>query len=137
MQTLNTITVNSELRDDWLWLQRHCYDFQHYLDKSQIIFACDLFHSKWIDNQSIQNASGAMKYKYETYEHSQPLILLIIKRLNIIKNKMKIQNTLELTTSIQKQNPEMLKLLSLSCVLSFNHLNLFIIHREELVQTLF
>lgn len=112
-------------------MHRNIFDNLFYLDKSVVTYSCDLFHRKWVENPTKQNMGSVMSAKFETFEHTSPLILLIMQRFDHIQKKMSVQNVLELTAGIKGQNQELLKLLDLFSVLSYNHLNLLLIDTNQ------
>ena len=72
----------------------------YYLEMGSINYAASLFYRKWVDDHSPQNAEKVMSLRFINQEHNSPLVLLLVRRLETIKNKLVNQTASDLLLGI-------------------------------------
>lgn len=57
VSALLEMNKNTELDDDWQWLQDNCFEFKDFYQEKTVQFVCEIFKQKWINNEeSLKNS---------------------------------------------------------------------------------
>ena len=126
------MSKNSELEDDWQWLQDNAFEFQSFYDPDTIAYVCNVFKSKWIScEEKGKHIKKIEKFlRFANFMHTSPMIIQIFDRLCYINNSQldsAQENEQQTLDELKSKADELLRLLSFLEIFAYNKMNLEII----------
>ena len=125
------INKNTELDDDWQWLQDNCFEFKDYYKQKSVEFVCEIFKQKWINNnESMKSSDYTRIQEFAQFRHTSPIIVQIFDQISQLLNKV---DNLNNAVTVEQINKNMIFL----DIFIRNRLNLIIVHQIHGFASLF
>ena len=83
VNALLEMNKNTELDDDWQWIQDNLFEYKDFHKTRTVEFVCEIFKQKWINNEeSLKNSDFTRVKEFSQFRHTSPIIVQIFDQIS-------------------------------------------------------